>query len=214
MSQLQVAQLGRKDSAELVFGGLRKHRGKVTISTLVAAVALVSAAVIGRWTASEVLGGVGLFVSVAGFGLALWVLLEAVGVSAASQTAMRDTLETVLATRLHGAVIELFHITEAMESAAVHDDRATARSLLSRWSWRAAEISGLLRSRYGKTNEFEEALERSAEAILDAKNGLYEPESDTRTATKQAAEAMEAVCGQLGPLLGELSPLHPIGVEQ
>jgi hypothetical protein len=134
--------------------------------------------------------------------------LEAVGVSAASQTAMRETLEAVISTRLQAAVSELLHIAESMDVAASQGDEAGARSLTSRWAWRMTEVGGLLRSRYGRAHEFREPLEASEETILRAKNELYEPGRDARLAAREASVAMHSVCRELGPVVNELSPLQ------
>lgn len=189
--------------------GLRKRWKRVVLGGGLAIAALVYGAVRGKWAAADVLAAAGLFVAIAGFSVTISLLIYSARISVVTQRAIVDTLRAVAAGRLYIAVTELQLIEEAVEAAALHDDREIARSLLNRWRHRATEVEGLLQHRYGEKHSYEKVMLRSAAAILRAKENLFDEQHDTRTATKAAAKTMQAVCAELGPLLGELIPLLP-----
>src|SRR5437867_888613 len=123
----------QNDTSERVLQGVRR-RWKLILAFVVLSVAgFVYAAIRGNWVAGDVLGGSGLMVSVAGFTLSIWLLIRGVRLVEATHGAVLGTLNAVAASRLYAAVTELQMIEEAVEAAALHDDRATARSLLNRW---------------------------------------------------------------------------------
>lgn len=192
-----------------VLSGFCRYRWWLALGCLVAIGGLLYGSIHGQWVAGDVLSAVAVLVAVAGFTVSIWLLLVGVSVARATQRAIDDTLRSVAAVRLYAAVTELQLIEEAVETAALHDDRDVARSLLNRWRHRAGEVEGLLNHRYGDGHVHGKNLVKANKAILRAKDELFNREHSTREATKAAGKTMQAVCDDLAPVLGEVVPLVP-----
>lgn len=173
------------------------------VVALFAAAVLVYFGIRGDWPTGTALEVAGMYVSLAGFALALFEIRRAQSAAIAAKQAVQRTLGAMAGHRLSLTFPQLRAHADALETAMDADDPDAAKASLVGWRRTALEAIPALRRRVGSNHSALTSLVSARLAALNAKDALYTAES-TREACAAAHADMEKTTEELSILLDEL----------
>lgn len=166
---------------------------------LLLALGLIEWAIQESWSSGICLAVVAVYVSIAGFGIAIIEIRRATTVSRATDEAVKKTLTGVAASRLGITITQLRQTVEDLEQATILKDSAGARRAVNAWRNLASEVQAPLQKRFPANTLVIPALHRSIEEGQLIKGPLAEAKKQPLwPITKNCLSSMEVVGNQLG----------------
>lgn len=175
----------------------------LAVLVIITAAGLVAWGVLQSWDAELALAVAGIWLSVAGFTIAIQQIRLTRSASLAAAKAVQDALRTMASFKVSALLPTLRHEVQALELAIQNDDAEHARQALNRWRESSLDVANALAGRVSDGHRALKQVEKARDAALDAKTALYGPSApDGNLATVQ--KELEKACDELTTAASEL----------